>query len=74
MADDDRLRFLFAKAFERSLPSADCPPAGQILAVVLGEEDHTVRMATVDHVARCSFCAEAWRVAALAEDKLGIEE
>lgn len=63
MDEDDRLRFLFAKAFETAVPGDDCPSPEVLLdayhrMLPQGEMD-----AVVDHIAVCPVCAEAWRIA-----------
>lgn len=63
MDDDDHLRFLFAKAFEHSVPTDDCPAPGVLLDAILGVSGPAERREAVDHVAGCPSCAEAWRLA-----------
>lgn len=63
MDEDDRLRFLFAKAFETAVPSDDCPSPETLLDAyhrVLPQEEMD---AVVDHISVCAVCAEAWRIA-----------
>lgn len=63
---DDTLRFLFAKAFENSLPTDDCPPPEALFDAVSGALGPENRDAIVDHLSTCPVCAEAWRLAARA--------
>lgn len=64
---DDRLRFLFAKSFERALPTDDCPPPERLLDAVQARLPTDALAAVLDHLAVCPVCAEAWRIAQLAE-------
>ncbi len=60
MDEDDRLRSLFAKAFETSVPSDDCPRPEE-LPDACHRQLPTERAAVVhDHIA---VRAEAWRLA-----------
>ncbi|MFT4623185.1 MAG: hypothetical protein ACI8PZ_001841 [Myxococcota bacterium] len=69
MPKDDRLRFLFAQAFEEAMPTDDCIPADRLLAAAQGELDPEARDAVIDHTTRCPVCAEAWRLAWLPQDE-----
>ena len=60
---DDSLRFLFAKAFENSLPTDDCPAPEVLFDAYTGVLPAGEREAVVDHLAVCPVCAEAWRLA-----------
>ena len=63
MTEDDPLKFLFAKAFERSTPTDDCPAPEALLDALRGQVDADARTAIVDHMSECPVCAEAWRLA-----------
>lgn len=65
MDDDDRLRFLFASAFEHGGPADDCPPAEALLDALEFRLDADARTAVVDHLGACPVCAEAWRLLVL---------
>ncbi len=59
MPNDDRLRFLFAQAFDAAMPTDDCVPADTLLAAVGGALEQEARLAVIDHTSRCPVCAEA---------------
>ena len=63
MDDDDRLRFLFHKAFERGMPTDACPSAEMLLDVYQHRVAPDLRRRVVTHIAGCPVCAEAWRLA-----------
>jgi len=63
MDEDDRLRFLFAKAFETGVPTDDCPTAERLLEAYHRQLDQDEMNEVVDHIAICPVCAEAWRLA-----------
>ncbi len=63
MDEDDRLRFLFAQAFETSVPTDDCPSAEELLDAYPRQLDPERAAAVLDHIAVCAVCAEAWRIA-----------
>jgi hypothetical protein len=65
---DDRLRYLFARAFEGALPTDECPAPERLLDAASGALDAEERAAVVDHMAICPVCAEAWRLAVLHRD------
>ena len=69
MDDDDRLRFLFAKAFERGVPTDACPPAERLLDAERGVLAADELDAVLDHLATCAVCAEAWRLARVLADE-----
>lgn len=62
MDDDDRLRLLFAQAFEDGQPTDDCPGPETLLDALLGVLGPEARATVIDHVAGCAMCAEAWRI------------
>jgi hypothetical protein len=64
MADLDRLRAAFSAALEAALrPAEPCPPAASLHAAWHAELPVAERLAVLDHVARCSTCAEVWPLA-----------
>jgi hypothetical protein len=66
--DDDPLRYLFARAFEGATPTDDCPAPEALYDAALGVAPAADRAAIVGHLATCPVCAEAWRIAVLAEN------
>ncbi len=63
MNEDDRLRVLFANAFETAVPGDDCPAPDTLLSAfhrLLSQDEID---AVLDHTAACPVCAEAWRLA-----------
>jgi hypothetical protein len=66
MDDDDKLRYLFAHAFEAGTPTDDCPTPEAIFDAATGTSDPGDRFAIATHLATCAVCAEAWRIAVLA--------
>jgi len=76
--DLDRLRAAFAAADEAGeAPRPDrCPSHAEIWAGVHGELSSSRLREVVEHLASCSSCAEAWRVAVMLErpaDVVGAE-
>jgi hypothetical protein len=65
--DDDKLRYLFARAFEGSTPTDDCPAPEALFDAALGVAGAEDRLAIATHLATCAVCAEAWRIAVLVE-------
>lgn len=63
MESDDELRYLFARAFERGVPSDECPSPEVLLDAFHHALPDELRLAVVDHLATCAVCAEAWRLA-----------
>jgi hypothetical protein len=63
MNDDDRLRAMFAKAFETAIPTDDCPTPEALLDAFHRQVGPDAANDIVDHVAICPVCAEAWRLA-----------
>lgn len=63
MDADDRLRVLFAKAFETALPTEDCPSPEVLLDAYHRELPPDEAATVLDHLATCPVCAEAWRLA-----------
>jgi len=51
MDDDDRLRFLFAKAFEQGVPTDDCPSAETLLEAYHRLLPRDEADAVLDHIA-----------------------
>ena len=52
------------RAYRESLPagSADCPPDGELAALIVGAVDGDARLRLADHVVGCRRCAEAYRM------------
>ncbi len=65
--DGDRLRFLFASAFNDSMPTDACVAPELLLDAVDGVLEGADQDAVIDHVSACPVCAEAWRLALLAQ-------
>ena len=63
MDEDDRLRFLFAKAFENSTPTDACPSPEELLDAYHQQLPRDRADVVLDHIATCAVCAEAWRIA-----------
>jgi hypothetical protein len=63
MDEDDRLRFLFAKAFETSVPTDDCPSPEVLLDAYHRQLPAEQAADVLDHISTCALCAEAWRIA-----------
>lgn len=66
---DDRLRFLFAKAFESAIPDDTCPSPAVILAGYRRELAPHDLDTLLLHLAGCPVCAEAWRLAQRVEEE-----
>lgn len=62
---DDRLRYLFARAFEDALPTDACPSPEVVFDAATGALGREERVAVLDHTATCPVCADAWRIATL---------
>ncbi len=62
------LRRAFVAVSPSAAPRADCPPAGQIWEGVRGELAPVVLRQIIHHVASCSLCTEAWRLAEKLEE------
>ena len=69
VTEDDPLRFLFAKAFEYSVPGDDCPSSDALLDAYHAQGDAASRGVVADHLASCPVCAEVWRLALLADER-----
>lgn len=63
MHDDDKLRFLFAKAFQSGVPNEQCPSPEDLHDAFHRLVDQEAVDAVLDHIVGCSVCAEAWRIA-----------
>jgi len=64
MGDTDAdLRALFAGAFIDATPSDACPPAEQLFDAFHRRLSTAEIEATLDHIAGCAVCADAWRLA-----------
>lgn len=64
---DFDLKFLFANAFTRAVPSDACPAGEQLLRALTDEVRLVERTQVVDHLSTCPVCAELWRLASLGE-------
>ncbi len=62
------LRRAFAAAPAADMPRADCPPASRIWEAARGELAPARLRETLYHVAGCTVCTEAWRLAQALEE------
>jgi len=63
----ERLQQAFNTVSETDLPRIDCPPAEQIWDGASGDIDSSAFRETIQHVATCPVCTEAWRLAVALE-------
>lgn len=62
-AELSRLRRAFNRILPTDRPRSDCPPAERIWEAVRGDLAPQVFRKTIQHVAACPVCTEAWRLA-----------
>ena len=65
-----RLRQAFNSTSPSDAPRADCPPAEWIWESVRGESSPATLRRTLEHVAVCPVCTEAWRLAKQLEESV----
>jgi hypothetical protein len=63
--EDDRLRFLFASAFQQGGAAEGCPEPEVLVDTLERRLPDGLRATVVDHLAGCPVCAEAWRILVL---------